>query len=108
MLLPVVGLTIGIATCAKLRQEGVDFVLSFVEVHISRKFAQAHSLRIVMASCDIKFLLRNPPSTGTKRTCGIQVGAGTTFGLARTRFGLVILGDRCRAIIGVGSGLGIS
>ena len=108
MLLPVVGLTIGISTCTKSRQEGVDFVLSFVRVHISGKFAQAHSVRKIMASCDIKFLLRNLLSTGTKCTCGIQVGAGTTFGLAGTLFGLIVLGDCPGAIIGVGGGLGIS
>ncbi len=60
-----------------------------------------------MASCDIKFLLCNPPSTGKKRTCEIQVGARTTFGLTRTTFGLAVYGDSCGAIIGVGSGLEI-
>jgi hypothetical protein len=71
MLLPVLGWIIGIATCAKLRQEGADFVLSFVGVHISGEFSQTYLVRKFMASCDIKFLLCNPPLTGTKRMCGI-------------------------------------
>ncbi len=108
MLSPVLERIIGIATCAKLRQEGTDFVLSFVGVHISGKFAQTHSVRKFMASCDVKFLLRNPPLTGTKHVCGIQVGAGKTFGLAGTTFGLAVRGDHCGAIIGVGGGLEIS
>ncbi len=60
-----------------------------------------------MASCDVKFLVCNPPLTETKCACGIQVGAGMTFGLAGTTFGLAVHGDRCRAIIRVGGGLEI-
>jgi hypothetical protein len=108
MLLPVLGWIIGIATCTKLRQDEADFVLSFVGVHIFSKFTQTQLVRKFMASCDIKFLLRNPPLTGTKHMCGIQVEAATTFGLARTTFGLALHGDHCGAIIGVGGGLEIS
>jgi hypothetical protein len=107
MLLPVLGWIIGIATCAKSRQEEADFVLSFVGVHISGKFSQTHLVRKFMDSCDIKFLLLNSPPTGTKRMCRIQVGAGTTFRLAGKTFGLAIHGDHCGAIIGVGGGLKI-
>ncbi len=108
MPLPVLGWIIGIKTCAKSRQEGADFVLSFVGVHISSKFAQTHSVRKFIASCDIKFLLCNTPLTGTKCMCGMQVGAGSTFGLVGIMFGLAVHGDRRGAIIEVGGGVGIS
>jgi hypothetical protein len=83
-------------------------VLSFVRVHTSIEFTQAHLKRKFMAFCDIKFLLRNPPLTGTRHTCRIQVGAGMTFGLAWTTCGLVVHEDCHGAIIGVGGGLKIS
>ncbi len=106
--LPVVWWTIGISTCTKSMQEGANFILSFVGVHIPGEFSQTHLVRKFVASCDIKFLLRNPPSTGTKRMCGTRVGTGTMFGFAGMRFGLAVCGDHRGAIIGVDGGLGIS
>ncbi len=95
-----VGCTIDIATCAKSRHDGADLALSFVGVQISGKLAQTHLVRKFIASCDIKFLFRKPPSTGTKRTCGIHVGLGTMVSPA-------VQGD-CRGIvIGGGGGFAI-
>ncbi len=50
ILLPVVGWTIGIRTCEKLRQEGADIFLSFIRVHIPGEFSQTHLVRKFMAS----------------------------------------------------------
>ncbi len=91
----------------KIEARGGRFCFELCQSTYIREFAQTHLVRKCMASCGIKILLRSPPSTGTKHMCGMQVGAGTTFGLARTTFGLPVHGDHRGAIIGVGGGLGI-
>ncbi len=64
------------------------------------KLAQTHLVRKLMASCKIKLLLRNPPSTGQNCTQGIPVGIGMAGWPA-------IQGDWRGAITGVGGRSGM-
>ncbi len=50
MVLPVVGCTIGIATCEKSKQEGAVFNVSFVGLKMSGEFAQTNLVTNFIAS----------------------------------------------------------
>jgi hypothetical protein len=76
MVLPVVGWTIGQATCSRSKQEGFSFGQSFLGQYVSGELARMHSVRKLMASCDIMLLCLTPPSIGMKRTLGRWVGVG--------------------------------
>jgi hypothetical protein len=67
---PVEECTIGLATCARSKQEGLTFEHSFVGGEMLGEFALTHSVRKLMASWDIMLLCGMLPSMGTKRTCG--------------------------------------
>ncbi len=73
------GCTIGIATCAKLRQEGADLDLSLDGVNTLVELAQMHLVSKLMVSCDITFLLCTPPSMGMKRKRGMRVALGNAL-----------------------------
>ncbi len=91
----------GIAICCKSKHDGVDLGLSFAGVNTSGELAHTHSVRGLMASCEIKFLFLTPPSIGWKRIRGIRVSTGG--GVA----GVVVWGDlRGATTVGVG-GLGM-
>jgi hypothetical protein len=75
MVLPVVGWTIGIATCFKSRHVGAAVGRSLEGVKISGELAHTHSVRKFIASWLIMLCLCKPPSIGTKQTRGNQVGA---------------------------------
>lgn len=75
MVSPVVGCTIGDAICCKSRLEGPDLVFNLFGVQMSGEFAQTHSDKKIIASCDTNVLLRTPPLIGTKRMQGMFVGA---------------------------------
>jgi hypothetical protein len=91
----------GIAICCRSKHDGVDLGLSFAGVNTFSKLAHTHSVRELMASCEIKFLFLTPPSIGWKRIQGIHISTGG--GVA----GVVVQGDLCSApTVGV-SGLGM-
>ena len=91
----------GIAICCRSKHDGVDLGLSFAGVNTSGKLAHTHSVRELMASCEIKFLFLTPPSIGRKCIRGICVSTGG--GVA----GVVVWGDlRGATTVGVG-GLGM-
>ncbi len=91
----------GIAICCRSKYDGVDLGLSFAKVNTSGKLARTHSVRELMASCEIKFLFLTPPSIGRKRIRGIRVSAGGRVA------GVVVWGDlRGATTVGVG-GLGM-
>jgi hypothetical protein len=75
MVLPVVGWTIGIATCFKSRHVGAAVGWSLEGVKISSEFAHTHSVRKFIASWLIMLCSCKPPLIGTKQTRGIPVGA---------------------------------
>jgi hypothetical protein len=95
MVLPVLGWTIGQATCSRSKQEGFDFGHSFLGQKISGEMAQMHSVRKLMASWYVMLLCLFPLSIGTKRTLGIRVGMGRVVAFC-------VQGDKC----GVGAGVG--
>jgi hypothetical protein len=106
MVLPVVGWTIGIATCFKSRHFGAAVGQSLEGVKISRDFAHTHSVRKFIASWLIMLCRCKPPLIGTQRTCGNQVGAmGVDEGRERVLMrlvGTIVGGD---GLAGTGSWL---
>ncbi len=76
MVSPVVGWTIGQATCLRSKQEGFAYGQSFLGQYISGELAHTHSVRKLMASCNIMLLCLTPPSIRMKHTLGRRVGVG--------------------------------
>ncbi len=116
----VVGCTIGLATCARSKQEGLAFEHSFVGEKMSGEFAHTHSVRKLIASWDIMLLCWMLPSMGTKHTpgrwvvngadivggvCGdcrgVGVGTAGTMGRGRLVACWVILGTLPRVLLRV-------
>ncbi len=74
MVLPVVGCTIGMTTCAKSRHDSAEAGRSLFGVRMLGVFAQMHSVRKLIAFWLIMLLFCKPPLTGTKHIFGIQAG----------------------------------
>ncbi len=87
----------GIAICRRSKHDGVDLGLSFAGVNTSGELAHTHSVRELMASCEIKFLFLTPPSIGRKRIQGICISTGGRVA------GVVVRGDlRSATTVGIG------
>jgi hypothetical protein len=101
MVLPVIGCIIGIATWAKSKQDGAVLDFNFVGVQMSGEFAQTHSVRKLIACCEIILCCCNPPLIGTNQTCGIRVGLDVSIGMADL-IGVAAHGNCCSGGVGIG------
>jgi hypothetical protein len=84
MVLTIVGWTIGQATCLRSKQEGFAFGQSSFGKYISGELAHMHSMRKLMASCDIMSLCLTHPINRNETHSGEMDRGGYCCRLSRT------------------------